>query len=294
MSEIRQESVYDCKSMIRSYLSSLKRGILLYPRVFIKIPATVLREWPQLDPQNLAAAKKYYKKHFNEERFLDLYRQSQIRDLCLTEIFGTDIEKISVPIGAIEEMTSKPNVADLLYVSAIAKHLRARNIFEFGTYIGRTTYYLSEASEEAMVTTLDLPLERGSKTGDYLSTYFRGTEREGRIRQILCDSKEFDTTPFRKRMDFIFVDGDHSYEGVKNDTEKAFDMLAPGGVIVWHDYNARPDVGLAHYFVELTKKQPLFRIHNTSLLLYIEGIDPMTFKPFEMRSSPTARKRVGT
>jgi predicted O-methyltransferase YrrM len=278
---------------MRLYLSALKRKISLYTRVFIKIPTAVLREWPQLDPQNLAALKKYYKNNFNEERFLDLCRQSQIRDLCLTEIFGTDIEKISIPIGAIEEMTSKPNLVELLYVSAIAKHLRARNIFEFGTYIGRTSYYLSYASEESIVTTLDLPLERGSKTGNYLGTYFRGTEREDRIRQILCESKEFDTTPLRKKMDFIFVDGDHSYEGVKNDTEKAFDMLAPGGVIIWHDYNARPDDGLANYFVEFTKRTPLFRIHNTSILLYMDGIDPMTFQPFKMRASPIAGKRAG-
>ncbi len=264
--------------------------LLLFAKLFIEIPIKVLREWPELD---LAVLEKYYKNNFNEVRFLNLYRQSQIRDLCLTEIFGTDIEKISIPFGSTEETTSKPNQAELLYVSVIAKYLKARNIFEFGTYIGRTSYYLTYASEESIVTTLDLPLERASKTGNYLGTYFQGTDREGRIRQILCDSREFDTVPFRKKMDFIFVDGDHSYEGVKNETEKAFDMLAPGGIVIWHDYNARPDVGIVNYFFEFTKKTPLFHIHNTSLLLYMDGINPMTFQPFEMRASPVSRKRPG-
>ena len=38
-------------------------------------------------------------------------------------------------------------------------------------------------------------------------------------------------------MDFIFVDGSHSYEYVLNDSDKARKLLRDGrGVIVWHDY----------------------------------------------------------
>jgi predicted O-methyltransferase YrrM len=36
-------------------------------------------------------------------------------------------------------------------------------------------------------------------------------------------------------MDLVFVDGAHSYEYVKNDTEKGWEMLRPGGIIAWHD-----------------------------------------------------------
>lgn len=35
---------------------------------------------------------------------------------------------------------------------------------------------------------------------------------------------------------FIFIDGDHGYEGVKQDALSYYPLLAPGGVIMFHDY----------------------------------------------------------
>ena len=35
---------------------------------------------------------------------------------------------------------------------------------------------------------------------------------------------------------FIFVDGDHTYEGVRQDILNYFPLLAPGGIMVFHDY----------------------------------------------------------
>jgi tetratricopeptide (TPR) repeat protein/predicted O-methyltransferase YrrM len=35
---------------------------------------------------------------------------------------------------------------------------------------------------------------------------------------------------------FMFIDGDHTYEGVKQDISNYFGLLAPGGVMLFHDY----------------------------------------------------------
>src|SRR3712207_7586966 len=43
------------------------------------------------------------------------------------------------------------------------------------------------------------------------------------------------TTLFRS-IDLVIVDANHSYDFVKADTEKAFAMLRPGGIIIWDDY----------------------------------------------------------
>lgn len=37
--------------------------------------------------------------------------------------------------------------------------------------------------------------------------------------------------------DAIFVDGDHSYDGVMHDTMLAWELIRPGGIIIWHDYS---------------------------------------------------------
>lgn len=222
-------------------------------------------------------------KYAQDIDFALLREKSQIREVYLSELFA-GIEQVWLPIGAINEETGHANHVDLLYVSAIARHLQCQNLFEFGTYIGRTTYHLTFAAEGAVVTTLNLPPEVDARVAPFLGSYFRGTDREPFIRQIFADSREFDTTPYRQKMDFIFIDGDHGYELVKNDTAKAFEMLAPNGVIVWHDYAAKSP-GLVQFFQEFTQNQPVFWIKNTCLLVHLAGANPLTFTPHSMRPS---------
>jgi len=40
----------------------------------------------------------------------------------------------------------------------------------------------------------------------------------------------------KQKFDFIYIDGDHRYEGVKRDIELAIPLLKPGGVMLLDDY----------------------------------------------------------
>jgi glycosyltransferase involved in cell wall biosynthesis/predicted O-methyltransferase YrrM len=220
-------------------------------------------------------ARERYEKHRRMIAFARNFEASRIRELYLSEIFP-GIERVAVPLGAINELTGHANKVDMLYVCAIAKHLQARKIFEFGTYQGRTSYHLTYASEGAQVTTLNLPPEADPRYAPYLGSYFRGTEREAFVAQLLGDSRQLDTTPHRQQFDVVFVDGDHSYDVVKNDTEKAFELLRPGGAILWHDYAPKSE-GLVEFFRDFTKERPLFRIKRTCVLLHLDGVDPLGF-----------------
>jgi predicted O-methyltransferase YrrM len=246
----------------------------------------LLRGTPQAALTDGIELHRAIDKYAEQMRFSDLHRQARIRDVHVVELFGLDIEKIEVPFGAIDEQTGKVNQAELLYVNAVAKFLKAKNIFEFGTYMGRTTYHLAAVAPDAKVTTLDLPEDGGTKTWSCLGVCYKGTDREPQITQLLQDAYKFDPEPYRRSMDFIYVDGDHSYAGVKNDTEKALQMLKPGGTVMWHDYGASSDLGLTRFFVEFTQVRPVFRLKKTSLLLYRDGVDTMTFQPFAMRQNP--------
>lgn len=42
-------------------------------------------------------------------------------------------------------------------------------------------------------------------------------------------------------MDFLFIDGDHTYEGVKKDYELYSGLVRPGGMIGFHDIVDRPE-----------------------------------------------------
>lgn len=228
-------------------------------------------------------------KHRKTVCFARNLEESKIREAYLQELFP-GIENLSLPIGVINELTGHANKVDMLYVSAVAKYVGARKMFEFGTYMGRTTFYLAHNSPEGEVFTLNLPPEKDARYAQYLGVLFKDREEEKRIVQIHTDSREFDTEPYRKQFDFVFVDGDHSYEMVKNDTKKAFELLKPGGVIMWHDYAPKSE-GLVRFFKEFTQERPLFRIKSTCLLIYIDGVDVMAHDLSRMPDSMELKYR---
>ena len=65
------------------------------------------------------------------------------------------------------------------------------------------------------------------------------------------------------RVDFMFVDGDHSYEGLKRDWQIVKRRLAPNGILCLHDTtvpDAEPyrDFGTCRFFEEVIKPHPEF------------------------------------
>ena len=69
-----------------------------------------------------------------------------------------------------------------------------------------------------------------------------------------------------RKLDFLFIDGDHSYEGVRSDFDRYKSLVRPGGIIAFHDIAAphpgRPlingnDPGeVPRFWVELTTERP--------------------------------------
>ena len=136
---------------------------------------------------------------------------------------------------------------ELMVLAALAKILKPKNVFEFGTFTGASTLAMAtNTPENTRIHTLDIPPQnrRSHRTGvgsdipfDFeIGQCFKSTPWEKKIEIHTCDAKSFDAGPFRRQMDLIFVDADHTYSFVRNDTEKALEMIAPGGVILWHDY----------------------------------------------------------
>lgn len=133
-------------------------------------------------------------------------------------------------------------------LAALTHLVNAKTIFEFGTYKGVSTTQLAlNVAEGGMVFTLDLPEDHPAYTLPIPKPEERAIAAEGgkgiliprdlleKVTFISADSARFDETPYLGSMDLVFVDAAHSYEYVKNDSEKGWKMLRPGGVIAWHD-----------------------------------------------------------
>ena len=180
-------------------------------------------------------------------------------------------------------MTSDQEAWIIASLSKISK-----NIFEFGTCSGKTTFIMAlNSNEDSKITSITLDPNEVSgvtkKDNDnkvsfrniinesiYKKFLFSGNQVEKKIKVIFQNSLDFNHTEFIGKIDLIFIDGGHTYSVVKNDSEKSFEMLSSNGIILWHDYvpgkrSARDVVKFIH---EISKEKKLYSINGTSLVYY--------------------------
>jgi predicted O-methyltransferase YrrM len=187
-------------------------------------------------------------------------------------------------IPGVEDLTVEGPVwrHDPLILAAIARIVDARAIFEFGTFLGETAWLLAHNAPRAHVHTLDLPgpqaleeLRYQPTDPEYFedwtrATRFAGTPEESRITRLYGDSATFDFSPYRGRMDLVYIDASHSYDYVRSDSEAALSMLSPEGTIVWDDYTYYP--GVYRFLNELAEGgTPVYHVLGTRLCVHTGG-----------------------
>jgi predicted O-methyltransferase YrrM len=154
--------------------------------------------------------------------------------------------------------------------------VNAGRVFEIGTYNGATAWCLARNLPSAEVHTLDLPLEQDpalaygvSDASNRIRFEQRAYEAlplgDGRVVEHWGDSATFDFGPWRGSVDLVYVDGAHSHDYARADTQTAFELVRDSGAIVWDDYWRRiPGVAAALHGLS----EPLFRVSGTRLVVY--------------------------
>jgi predicted O-methyltransferase YrrM len=127
--------------------------------------------------------------------------------------------------------------------------IKPKRLMEIGTAGGGTLFMISRAVDpQALIISLDLP--GGMWGGGYpwwKSRVYRGMSLPGqRVELVRADShdpKSFERVRAilgNKQLDFLFIDGDHTYEGVKKDFEMYGPLVRRGGLIGFHDISDHP------------------------------------------------------
>lgn len=122
--------------------------------------------------------------------------------------------------------------------------IQPKTILEIGTSNGGTLFLFARvASPNALVVSVDLP--RGEFGGGYPPwrghLYHSFATAAQRIRLLRADSHEPRTLELARaalegrEVDVLFIDGDHTYGGVKRDFEMYGRLVRDGGVIAFHD-----------------------------------------------------------
>lgn len=121
----------------------------------------------------------------------------------------------------------------------LVKDFNPKVTCEIGSDMGGTFYLWSRAMQkEGLLISMDLPrlyrkslnrffssIINSSITTKYVRQNTHSTECVSHLKDILKD----------RQIDFLFIDGDHSYEGVKQDFEMYAKFVRKGGLIAFHD-----------------------------------------------------------
>jgi len=154
----------------------------------------------------------------------------------------------------IEPMQNREEFFALLKIISL---IRPRTILEIGTAKGGGLFLLGKIAEpNATIISIDLP---GGKFGGEHFPSWKETIYESfgstsqKIKLIRADShdentvKEITNLIGNNQIDFLMIDGDHSYDGVKKDFEYYSSLVSEKGIIAFHDINEEYNEGVEVY-----------------------------------------------
>ena len=124
------------------------------------------------------------------------------------------------------------------------RELKPRRVLEIGTAKGGTLYlWTCLATPDATIVSVDLPAGKygGGYSPQRAAIYKRFALPQQKVHLLRKDSHAPETRDHvidlfaGEPADFLFLDGDHSYEGVKQDWNFYAPMVRPGGLVAFHD-----------------------------------------------------------
>ena len=186
-------------------------------------------------------------------------------------------------------------------MTAMARILQPRRIFEFGTFLGYSTrLFLANSGPGCDVVSVDLGDVSAdlSAAGDYSDAELRSDDRKNddhlrltqarlgplylrglpeldrrRLSLLHQDSRSLDTTALGldDAVDLVFVDGGHDFETLASDTRKARRMLGGSGAILWHDFNSGIHGEVTRYMAGEAAGDIILSVPGTLLAIGLYG-----------------------
>lgn len=156
-------------------------------------------------------------------------------------------------------------ITQLLQLLAL---MSPRTILEIGTAQGGTLFLFTRVTNpDGVIISVDLP--HGLFGGGYpswkLPFYQSFAVHQQHLHLLRANSHSTSTLHTIQTLlqdqplDFLFIDGDHTYEGVKTDFAMYSPLVTPGGIIAFHDIVSGPEEkvsGVPKFWQELKQHLP--------------------------------------
>ena len=148
--------------------------------------------------------------------------------------------------GLIQPAQVKSEITSL---AELVKKLKPKTVLEIGTAEGGTLFLFSRfADSNAKIISIDLPGgEFGGGYPEWKIGLYKSFSLPSQKLYLLRENSHSASTREQVKeiigttpIDFLFIDGDHTYDGVKKDFEMYFPLVKDGGVIAFHDIALHP------------------------------------------------------
>lgn len=152
---------------------------------------------------------------------------------------------------AIEKKGAVQKISELSPLISLLKKRKLNTVVEIGTAKGGTLYTWCKISQpDALIISIDLP--GGPFGGGYTLNdvkKFRKYKKKKQKLYFLRKDSHKQTTKKEllkilngRKIDFLMIDGDHSYSGIKKDFQIYSPLVKQNGLIVFHDVLFHPRV----------------------------------------------------
>ena len=150
---------------------------------------------------------------------------------------------------------------------------------EIGTYMGGSANIIAKALRpEGKLYCVDPFPDRKGKKDPGWTIAERDLKRNGIFEKVIflrgLSTDPAITSKIPKGLDFVFVDGDHSYQGLANDWNIVKECVSMGGIVCLHDTLIPPlepyrKFGSTEYFEDIVRNDPEFQLIETSYSMTI-------------------------
>jgi len=199
---------------------------------------------------------------------------------CISEIkahpsFASEEELVDFSMRAGREMMAPMQKRhEIVEFLKLLKQRNVKTFMEIGTANGGTLFLLCRTlPRDAVGISLDLPgtvFREGYQ--DYkLALYRSFASGDQQLHFLRADSHDAQTLESAKallagkKLDFLFIDGDHRYEGVKQDFEMYCPLVRKGGIVAFHDISVQTGDGgceVKRYWEEIKGSYQHLEIKN--------------------------------
>jgi predicted O-methyltransferase YrrM len=183
--------------------------------------------------------------------------------------------------------TSLPS--DLALLKQLARRFTGCSYLEIGTWRGESVANVAAVAKECYTINLpDAEMRNRGLPEKYIQLHRYFSRDLINVTHLQHHSSTFDFSSLRKKFDLIFVDGDHHFSQVKEDTQSVFQLLRDEkSVIVWHDYARNPEQVRYEVLAGILSGCPaehrnkLFHVSNTLCAIFTREQHPThAFIPF--------------